>query len=46
MTVSEVLQFTNILLIPAVIWIVKLESRLAVLETRLELLIERFGALK
>ena len=36
MTLAEILQFTNILLLPAVFYIVKLESRLVRLETRLE----------
>jgi len=39
MTIQELLQFSNVLLIPAVIYIVKLESRLAKLESRLELLL-------
>lgn len=41
MSASELLQYTNILLVPAMIYIVKLESRLSVLETRLETLLDR-----
>lgn len=36
MSVQDVLQLTNLFFIPALIYIVKLEGRLAVLETRLE----------
>lgn len=39
MTLAEILQFSNILLLPAVYYIVKLEARLVKLETRLELLL-------
>jgi hypothetical protein len=35
-TLADLMQFSNVLLIPAVIYIVKLEARLAKLETRLE----------
>ncbi len=41
MTFPELLQFSNVLLIPAVIYIVKLESRLAKLEGRLETLLDQ-----
>lgn len=39
MTLAEILQFSNVLLLPAVYYIVKLEARLVKLETRLELLL-------
>lgn len=36
MTLPEILQFSNVLLLPAVFYIIKLEARLVKLETRLE----------
>lgn len=36
MTFAEILQFSNVLLLPAVYYIIKLETRLVKLETRLE----------
>lgn len=36
LTLADLLQFSNVLLIPAVIYIVKLEARLAKLEVRLD----------
>lgn len=41
MTAQELLQYTNLLFVPALIYIVRLESRLAVLESRLEVLLTR-----
>lgn len=35
MTLLEILQFSNVLLLPAVFYIIKLEARLVKLETRL-----------
>lgn len=40
MSAAELLQYTNLLFVPALIYIVKLESRLAVLETRIETLLD------
>lgn len=36
MNFAEVLQFSNVLLLPAVYYIIRLEARLVKLETRLE----------
>lgn len=44
MSAAELLQYTNLLFVPALIYIVKLESRLAVLETRLETLLDHLEA--
>lgn len=41
MTATELLQYTNLLFVPALIYIVRLESRLAVLESRLEALLTK-----
>lgn len=41
MTLPEILQFSNVLLLPAVFYIVKLETRLVRLETRLEDLLSK-----
>lgn len=46
MSISELLQYTNVLLIPAVIYIVKLETRLAVLEARLAALLDKLEVKK
>lgn len=43
MTLPEILQFSNVLLLPAVIYIIKLEVRLARLETRLEYLLKQLS---
>lgn len=42
MTAAELLQYTNLLFIPALIYIVKLETRMAVIETRLESFMDNF----
>ncbi len=40
MTLAEILQYGNLLLAPAVVYIVKLEARLARLETHIEALLK------
>jgi hypothetical protein len=45
-SLADLLNFSNVLLIPAVIYIVKLERRLAVLETRLESLLTHLEGCK
>jgi hypothetical protein len=40
-TISDILQWINVLLIPAFIYIVKLERRIIKVETLLEIFIER-----
>jgi hypothetical protein len=41
MTLQEGLQLTNLFFIPVLFYIVKLEHRLAVLETHISMLLER-----